>query len=307
MSLRNLLNMDPRQILNLSQFQQGKDLQVVVHPSWSIYFGEDYNEHQSLQKVVNHLLDEVYEKATTLNEVSEHDFLYFNGHFIDWFKEKNNPKCKKTETYLEIVSSILEVYEYLSQQSHLISIRNSNQLCVLLLPKNFDQTHLSPNPFYEFLREITNEQLNFVYLETRDYDNGTIEENELEKLKEVYELLGLKKIHLFGGILGSCLYDARHSILKTGLKVNIILEVSEGNQLIMESTLKHPRAPYNLKNIPNFDKLSQKVDYLLKNPIDLSQIYSLKGLPFDEQLSGLKNYKSFIYTLNQIKKIVYKI
>lgn len=322
MAIQNLLDMSKKDILNLKNYVTNNTLHICVHPLWNAFPYEPPQHplklHALLTLYTNEKIEEIQKSMTDFEKYRDIDFLLASENTMLTKQIKKREEYAKSITYFTALTEFFSAYELLNQASYLKQLTEHKQLCILLQPYGF-YTNNAP----EFIDEFNHH--NFIYLETEQEETGnlqkpqyqTIEFNKLErhqfeehhkldKLDELYNLLNITKINLFGGNIHECLYSGQKSLLHAEQKnIHTISDVSIGNMDLKKTVFLTYNSTSLLTNIGDDknNKLNNLKNQLLEHTEDFSTLNKAIDKPWEEQLQIFQMYKNIIQIFNQIKPL----
>jgi len=152
--------------------------------------------------------------------------------FADY--EARAPPCPNSGNLLEdtIKEHLLEIpaqtyhegtlTEYSKALFHLNGItffsalRETSPLVILVLPGNYNKIHkdteeekywLFPKEYEDYIEQSTKNLPNFIVIETKRYNDVTMNKKQKDKLKGWFKSLGIKSFYLIGGNVNECLKE----------------------------------------------------------------------------------------------------
>lgn len=329
MPLKHLLSMNDRAIRKLARFQPSSTMQIVVHPSWYHHFEKSFSDltgDETLQEIANaEQFDKIQKHAETLDRLGYRDFFFFGEH-LDHIEGDSYPRYEKTLEYMRGLVSFFEIYENLALTSHLARLRDTEQLAVLVLPQGAPNSSNYPGHFKRFLKDMTGNQPNFVYIYSQQYNNGELQrpysdtarengiprsqfkdDRNLVKLEKIYEFLGLDEVEVSGGNIHQCILTAEQSLAFANVdNVRIAVDVSDSTTFSKLNALTKPNSSTFKEDLyySDAERLLYLVNDLLRHPINLSELKMIGRLSPEEQFATMgRFYHRTIGTFNQIKQI----
>lgn len=124
-------------------------------------------------------------------------------------------KLNVVERLLEKSSALDSTLKLMQEQENILRefmevIATEKILMVIVLPGNYKKhlkyDYFGPHDEYtRFINEITNESEAVIYVESRAVDDGKLLAEDMQKLIDLIEAAGVKRVYMGGGYIGRCL------------------------------------------------------------------------------------------------------
>lgn len=184
--LKRLTDIPREEYGNYKRYLHKDNIYIIVHPNFHLFFiAKDVLplEERSQSFPSKNLMERVYEKS---------------------------PEDINIKVINEQEENIRDFLEFMSVEKKLV---------ILILPGDYrDNLSYGYIPgldeYARYINEITYMSESVIYIESKAYDNGFLNENDLETLETFLKELGIRRVMLGGGYVGKCLDNFYSSIRK---------------------------------------------------------------------------------------------
>lgn len=190
--IKNLRDLTQAELVSLKKEVDVQDVYIFVHPSYYVFFHKKYFE-------------------------------------ISPTPEKNAVQCFLDDTRVEDDSlmSLMRIYEQ-AEIDFLATASAAGRLVVLLIPGNYDASRLysrayETDEYARYINEVTKDSNSVFFIETRRFDTGKIQEDDLAVLIGFLDSLNVQNIFLGGGYIGRCQEEFYQSLRRQWPQEDIAL------------------------------------------------------------------------------------